>query len=515
MSSVLQSLAFWLAGFIILIVAALRLKENKQKVARQLLLIFASCFVVVTLAHSIFSDNRLSKTPSLNESDRAELQLRIHSAIESLTMRIPAAMVLKDKPDKLLDDSESSLIKAADQENDPDSWLKLIILQGYRHEDTNESIGRLSQLTNADSHEMASALTALYGRAALSKKEAAHIQNILERNVKPGWFKDQILFRLYRQSGQPRLLSMLSAQFEQKSYSLIGKLIWLVAFIIIAVLVGLLIIFIQLFFLPRRITDAAQQQLVQAPADYGATNIYAVFIAWLGTQLLVGLIVQQLLKDVSPVATLVKNAAMSEGGVLVAALAMALLYCLSNGPGVLYAYYFALRPHAITFVEGLKLRTKVGKAGLGSLILFGILTWFAAVPLVIGGYWIAMQLGSHGSSNPVIALVMAAAKSANPAATIIFYLTLGVFAPFCEETLFRGFLYSSLRRRLSILPAMILSAVLFAALHLDLGGFVPLFCLGCVFAFVFERTKSVIPSMIAHGLWNSGTFSLMLLLFSN
>ena len=62
--------------------------------------------------------------------------------------------------------------------------------------------------------------------------------------------------------------------------------------------------------------------------------------------------------------------------------------------------------------------------------------------------------------------------------------------------------------------AMLLSAAAFSLAHLDIGAILPLFALGCVFAFVVEKTKSIVPSIIAHGLWNSGTFTLVLLLFS-
>jgi len=64
------------------------------------------------------------------------------------------------------------------------------------------------------------------------------------------------------------------------------------------------------------------------------------------------------------------------------------------------------------------------------------------------------------------------------------------------------------------LPSMLVSAVLFAGVHLDAGGFLPLLTLGMLFAFTLERTRSILPCMVAHGLWNSGTFTMVLLVFS-
>jgi len=43
----------------------------------------------------------------------------------------------------------------------------------------------------------------------------------------------------------------------------------------------------------------------------------------------------------------------------------------------------------------------------------------------------------------------------------------------------------------------------------------PTTVIGLVLAFLYERTRSLIPSMIAHGLWNSGTFTFALVLFGS
>ncbi len=111
----------------------------------------------------------------------------------------------------------------------------------------------------------------------------------------------------------------------------------------------------------------------------------------------------------------------------------------------------------------------------------------AAIPCVVVAYLIAAKyLGSQGSSNPIISVVMHAARTNNIAATMIFYATLAGLAPICEEILFRGFLYSALRKYWGILPSMLLSALAFAGIHLDAGGFLPLFTLGMLFAFTFR-----------------------------
>jgi len=203
-------------------------------------------------------------------------------------------------------------------------------------------------------------------------------------------------------------------------------------------------------------------------------------------------------------------------GVTGTALLMTAIYIVSNGPGLLYIYLFALRPSQSKFFDALKIRLRYGDRGPGQMVAAGLMAWLAAIPLMALAYYISTQLfGSQGSSNPIIAIVTEAARHENFSATLLFYITLGVLAPICEEALFRGFLYTYMRRFWGVLPAALVSAALFSLAHLDPGGFLPLFCLGSIFAIALEKTKSVIPAMIAHGLWNSCTFTLVIFLFGN
>jgi uncharacterized protein len=109
--------------------------------------------------------------------------------------------------------------------------------------------------------------------------------------------------------------------------------------------------------------------------------------------------------------------------------------------------------------------------------------------------------------------VIGTAGSENLPAIIIFYLMLGVLAPFCEEIMFRGFLYGALRAKLGSRLATVASAALFALLHFDRGGLLMLFAIGLVLAAVYERTRALVPAMVAHALWNCGSFTFALIMF--
>jgi hypothetical protein len=86
-----------------------------------------------------------------------------------------------------------------------------------------------------------------------------------------------------------------------------------------------------------------------------------------------------------------------------------------------------------------------------------------------------------------------------------------VIAPFVEELMFRGLGYSLLRF-LGAYPAMLIVGVAFGLEHGLLEGLLVLVPFGIALAWVRERTDSVVPAMLVHGLFNGGTLALAVLL---
>lgn len=85
-----------------------------------------------------------------------------------------------------------------------------------------------------------------------------------------------------------------------------------------------------------------------------------------------------------------------------------------------------------------------------------------------------------------------------------------VLAPINEELLFRGAIFRFCRQRFGRAPALLVSGVLFGALHGNWAGFVPLAVLGAALALAYERTGDLRVSMIAHGLFNLNTLLVVL-----
>ena len=80
-------------------------------------------------------------------------------------------------------------------------------------------------------------------------------------------------------------------------------------------------------------------------------------------------------------------------------------------------------------------------------------------------------------------------------------VTTAFFPGLVEETLFRGVLYSRLRRANPI-KGILFSALFFGIAHMNFQQFCYAFFLGIVFGFLLEATDSIFASMTAHMIFN-------------
>lgn len=97
------------------------------------------------------------------------------------------------------------------------------------------------------------------------------------------------------------------------------------------------------------------------------------------------------------------------------------------------------------------------------------------------------------------------------AAWVLRFLVVVLVAPVCEEIMFRGYMHVSLRNVLSHDPErQVLSSVIFAGAHVFLpyfllGASVPvyIFFLGFLLARLYDKSGSILPSIVLHA-WNNG-----------
>ncbi|MCF0175388.1 MAG: CPBP family intramembrane metalloprotease [Bacteroidales bacterium] len=81
---------------------------------------------------------------------------------------------------------------------------------------------------------------------------------------------------------------------------------------------------------------------------------------------------------------------------------------------------------------------------------------------------------------------------------LISLLCTSVFAPVCEEWLCRGMILRGLLPRLKPGWAIAVSALFFALIHMNPWQGIPAFLLGCLFGYVYYKTRSLWLTMLMH-----------------
>jgi membrane protease YdiL (CAAX protease family)/uncharacterized RDD family membrane protein YckC len=87
-----------------------------------------------------------------------------------------------------------------------------------------------------------------------------------------------------------------------------------------------------------------------------------------------------------------------------------------------------------------------------------------------------------------------------------------VIAPISEEIFFRGFFFAGLRSRWSLWPSALLSGAVFGLVHAPTGptAAIPLAGLGVGLAWLYNKTGSIYPCMLAHLLNNALAISVVI-----
>jgi CAAX protease family protein len=178
-------------------------------------------------------------------------------------------------------------------------------------------------------------------------------------------------------------------------------------------------------------------------------------------------------------------------------------------PLLLLVWRGLLAPAGLGFVAAFGLWPRAGgwpawARAAGALVAAGV-----AIDVALGALGEPWGLGSHWTEwfDDDLAWGSGAAVGVTLVSSI-------VFAPVFEELIFRGLLYGTLRTRLAWPVAAAASALVFALAHgYGAAGFVSVFLSGVLWAWVYERTGSLLPPIAAHVANNAAvalTLTLML-----
>lgn len=151
------------------------------------------------------------------------------------------------------------------------------------------------------------------------------------------------------------------------------------------------------------------------------------------------------------------------------------------------------------------------RLGFGRIVSTAAVLLFAAYPLLFIGDQISHWFLGAGSSRQQIVEMFTGSETLQQRVLII-VLAIAI-APMTEEFIFRFFLYGVGKRYLGRDAALVLNALLFAAVHMHLPSFLPLFILGCCLTLAYEWSGSILVSMTMHALFNF--LSLSALAFPN
>lgn len=132
-------------------------------------------------------------------------------------------------------------------------------------------------------------------------------------------------------------------------------------------------------------------------------------------------------------------------------------------------------------------------------------------------FWRALRITAAIGLCFLLSLVVWNALVHPPTEKVLEQIGTGVFsaaltcvlAPICEEFLFRGFIFTSLRNWHGTWPAAVITALLFGAVHVGSApalDLVPLAALGFALCLLYRWTGSLYPCIVVHSVNNSVAF---------
>ena len=134
----------------------------------------------------------------------------------------------------------------------------------------------------------------------------------------------------------------------------------------------------------------------------------------------------------------------------------------------------------------------------------GLFGYLAVFPWLFILLWLVVEVARWLGFQPPLEMIQELVFEDNRTSVLVLTTLLAcVIGPVAEELFFRGIVYTALRQRMPRLVAMLVSGALFSLIHTSLVGFLPIMVLGCLLAYLYERTGSLASPLAVHMLHNT------------
>ncbi|MBH0203482.1 MAG: CPBP family intramembrane metalloprotease [Nitrospira sp.] len=363
--------------------------------------------------------------------------------------------------------------------DDPLSKLRLAILLG----ESGQESAALAE-ANGWQDRGASALLlrqlidAAYGPQPLDRTQETDLQATLAETLPSGWFYDHLAARLARRADNQDFQATVEAQAILRENPVQQWIRPLIAFELMCLVVGSVLL-VGVARLRGEQMDILRLHGSGLPPAWSGGTAMAVILR--GGALGV-----------------VTTAVMLSSPSFQHASLRALAIPLVNLPLLVLAYVQLLKPAGLTFTNGFGLGIKRDDLGRFACTILMVVAAGLWGEWVMGRAAEFLHLNNHWTEWFDQDLVWG-----TPPVIAVSILEYVIFAPIFEELVFRGLLFAMLRRRFAFLPAALISTSLFALAHgYSLIGFISVLWSGFLWAWIYERTGSLIPGMVAHAMNN-------------
>lgn len=139
----------------------------------------------------------------------------------------------------------------------------------------------------------------------------------------------------------------------------------------------------------------------------------------------------------------------------------------------------------------------------------GLLWLIITSPLILAAQVMIQQIFGSSDDSQLIVKYFLEHPDLKSRISVVFMAV--ILAPIAEEVIFRGYFYGVIRRYSGRVPAIAISSLLFAAIHVHLPSLLGLGILAVILCLLYERTGSLWAPITMHAAFNASNIVALIL----